>query len=77
MVRRMDAIRKKTLNLDGVRLRRARRILAQATDTATIHAALDWVVEGQQMVDDMLAVAGRGKGLFRAEVSARALRRRA
>ena len=73
----MDAIRKKTLNLDGARLKRARRILAQETDTATIHAALDWVIEGQQMVDDLLAVAGKGKGLFRPTVARRARRRRA
>jgi hypothetical protein len=73
----MDAIRKKTLNLDAARLKRARRILARDTDTATIHAALDWVIEGQQMVDDLLAVAGKGKGLFRPTVVRRAPRRRA
>jgi len=61
----MDAIHKKTLNLDEARLKRARRILGQPTDTATIHAALDWVIEGDAMVDDLLAVAGKGKGLFR------------
>ncbi len=77
MPSRMDAVRKKTLNLDGARLKRVRRILAQPTDTATIHAALDWVIQGQEMVDDMLAVAGKGKGLFRSVVMDRASRRRA
>lgn len=61
----MDAIHKKTLNLDEARLKRARKILGQPTDTATIHAALDWVIEGDAIVDDLLAVAGKGKGLFR------------
>lgn len=61
----MDAIHKKTLNLDEARLKRARRILRQPTDTATIHAALDWVIEGDAIVDDLMAVAGKGKGLFR------------
>lgn len=61
----MDAIHKKTLNLDEARLKRARKILRQPTDTATIHAALDWVIEGDAIVDDLMAVAGKGKGLFR------------
>jgi hypothetical protein len=61
----MDAVHKKTLNIDEVRLKRARRILSKPTDTATIHAALDWVIESQAMVDDLLAVAGKGKGFFR------------
>lgn len=68
-------IRKKTLNLDHARLARARRILAQGTDTATIHAALDWVIEGQGVVDDMLAVAGKGRGLFRPAVMRQKKRR--
>jgi hypothetical protein len=61
----MDAIHKKTLNLDEARLKRARRILRQPTDTATIHAALDRVIEGDAILDDLLAVAGKGRGLFR------------
>jgi hypothetical protein len=61
----MDSIHKKTLNLDEARLKLARKILGQPTDTATIHAALDWVIEGEAIVDDLLAVAGKGKGLFR------------
>ena len=73
----MDAIRKRTLNLDEARLKRARRILARDTDTATIHAALDWVIEGQDMIDDLMAVAGKGKGLFRPTVTSPSRRRRA
>jgi hypothetical protein len=60
------AVRKKTLNLDQARLDRARRLLGESTDTATIHAALDRVIEGEAIVDDMMAVAGKGRGLFRA-----------
>lgn len=74
---RMDAIRKKTLNLDAARLRRARRILGQATDTATIHAALDWVIQSQAMADDLMAIAGKGRGLFRVRNGERAPRRSA
>jgi hypothetical protein len=72
----MDAVHKKTLNLDEARLKRARRILHLATDTATIHAALDWVIEGDAIVDDMLAVAGRGRGRFRLPKTPGAGRRR-
>jgi hypothetical protein len=72
----MDAVHKKTLNLDEARLKRARRILRLSTDTATIHAALDWVIEGDAIVDDMLAVAGRGRGRFRFPKTPRAGRRR-
>lgn len=71
----MDAIRKKTLNLDAARLKRARRILGQTTDTATIHAALDWVIESRAMADDLMAIAGKGRGLFRARNGERAPRR--
>ncbi len=71
----MDAVHKKTLNLDEARLKRARRILRQPTDTATIHAALDWVIEGDAIVDDLLAVAGKGKGLFRQHLVRRIRRR--
>jgi hypothetical protein len=66
MLRGMDGVHKKTLNLDEARLKRARRILEQPTDTATIHAALDWVIESQAMVNDLVAIAGKGRGLFRA-----------
>jgi hypothetical protein len=72
----MDVVHKKTLNLDEARLKRVRRILRLATDTATIHAALDWVIEGDAIVDDMLAVAGRGRGRFRLPKTLGAGRRR-
>ena len=72
----MDAIHKKTLNLDEARLKRARRILAQSTDTATMHAALDWVIESRAMVDELIAMAGKGRGLFRDRNDGRARRRR-
>lgn len=58
-------IRKKTLNLDQERVTRVRRLLGKRTDTDAIHGALDWVIESQAVVDDLMAVAGKGKGLFR------------
>jgi hypothetical protein len=70
-------VRKKTLNIDQSRLRRARRLLGADTDTAAIHAALDWVVESQAVVDDLLAVAGKGKGRFRTPPIETARRRKA
>lgn len=59
------AVRKKTLNLDGARIERVRRLLGARTDTDAIHGALDWVIESQAVIDDLMAVAGRGKGKFR------------
>lgn len=58
-------IRKKTLNLDQERVTRVRRVLGKRTDTDAIHGALDWVLESQAVVDDLIAVAGKGKGRFR------------
>jgi hypothetical protein len=58
-------IRKKTLNLDQARLNRVRRLLRAPTDTSAIHMAFDWVLESQGIVDDLMAVAGKGGGLFR------------
>lgn len=61
---RMD-VRKKTLNLDQTRVDRVRRLLGETTDTAAIHAALDSVIESEAIIDDLMKVAGRGRGLFR------------
>lgn len=58
-------IRKKTLNLDQERVRRVRKLLGTGTDTGAIHGALDWVIESQAAVDDLLSVAGKGRGRFR------------
>jgi hypothetical protein len=70
-------VRKKTLNIDQARLDRARRLLRADTDTDTIHAALDRVIEGEAIVAAMRSVAGKGKGLFRAPPRRPAARRRA
>lgn len=51
MLQGVAGFHKKTLKIDEVRLKRARRILAKPTDAA--------------MADDLLAVAGKGQGLFR------------
>lgn len=58
-------VRKKTLNLDQARVDRVRSLLGAGTDTAAIHGALDWVIESQGVIDDLMAVAGKGKGRFR------------
>ena len=58
-------VRKKTLNLDQARVNRVRRLLGAGTDTDAIHGALDWVIESQGVIDDLMAVAGKGKGRFR------------
>lgn len=58
-------VRKETLNLDETRIEHVRRVLGARTETDPIHGALDWVLERQKVVDDLLAIAGRGKGKFR------------
>ncbi len=68
-------VHKKTLNLDQARVTRVRRLLGASTDTGAIHMALDWVLESQAIVDDLLAVAGKGVGRFR--TPSRSARRRA
>ena len=67
-------VHKKTLNLDQARVTRVRRLLGTSTDTGAIHMALDWVLESQAVVDDLMAVAGKGRGRFR--TSPRIRRRR-
>lgn len=62
------AVRKKTLNLDATRIERVRKLLGARTDTDAIHGALDWVIESQKVVDDLMSVAGRGRGKFRRRV---------
>ena len=69
--------KKKTLNLDKARLDQVRRLLGLDTDTGAIHAALDSVIESEAMIDDLMKVAGRGKGLFRTGTTPGARRRRA
>jgi hypothetical protein len=69
-------VRKKTLNLDQSRLDRVRGLLGQDTDTGAIHAALDSVIDSEAIIDDLMKVAGRGRGLFRAGTGG-ARRRRA
>jgi hypothetical protein len=64
-------IHKKTLNLDQARLKRVRRLLGATTDTSAIHMAFDWVLESQAIVDDLMAVAGKGAGRFRSVPRAR------
>lgn len=68
--------RKKTLNIDQARIDRVRRALGARTDTDAIHGALDWVLDSQAVIDDLMAVAGKGRGWFR-HPSGRASRRRA
>lgn len=76
-LRRMD-VRKKTLNLDQARVDRVRKALRAKTDTDAIHGALDWVLESQAIIDDLMAVAGKGRGLFqRARSRPARIRRRA
>lgn len=69
-------VRKKTLNIDQTRVRRVRKVLGAGTDTEAIHRALDWVLQSQAIVDDLMAVAGRGRGLFRSAAAARLRRAR-
>jgi hypothetical protein len=58
-------IHKKTLNLDQARLTQVRKLLGASTDTSAIHMALDRVLEAEAIVDDLMAVAGKGRGKFR------------
>ncbi len=58
-------IHKKTLNLDQARVSRVRELLGASTDTGAIHMALDWVLDSEVIVDDLMAVAGKGTGKFR------------
>ncbi|HEV7667050.1 MAG TPA: hypothetical protein VGS22_00875 [Thermoanaerobaculia bacterium] len=58
-------IHKKTLNLDQARVSRVRELLGASTDTGAIHMALDWVLESEAVVDDLMVVAGKGIGKFR------------
>ncbi len=58
-------IHKKTLNLDQARVSRVRELLGASTDTGAIHMALDWVLDSEVIVDDLMAVAGKGAGKFR------------
>jgi hypothetical protein len=64
-------VHKKTLNIDHSRLKKVRRLLGAPTDTSAIHMALDWVLESQEIVDDIMAVAGKGAGRFRSGASAK------
>jgi hypothetical protein len=68
--------RKKTLNIDQARIDRVRKALGAKTDTDAIHGALDWVLDSQAVIDDLMAVAGTGRGRFR-HLPGRAPRRRA
>jgi hypothetical protein len=58
-------VRKKTLNVDQTRVDRVRKALRAKTDTDAIHGALDWVLDSQAIIDDLMAVAGKGRGRFR------------
>ena len=58
-------IQKKTLNIDRKRLGRVRTVLQAPTDTNAIHMALDWVLDSQRIIDDLMSVAGKGAGHFR------------
>ena len=58
-------IQKNTLNLDQARVSKVRELLGAPTDTGAIHMALDWVLESEAIVDDLMAVAGKGYGKFR------------
>ena len=71
----MDA-RKKTLNIDQTRIDRVRKALGVKTDTDAIRGALDWVLDSQAVIDDLMTVAGRGRGRMRHQPG-RALGRRA
>ena len=66
MLLHMD-VHKKTLNIDHTRLKRVRRLLGAPTDTSAIHMAFDWVLASQTIIDDLMAVAGKGAGKFRSD----------
>jgi Arc/MetJ family transcription regulator len=52
-------IKRKSHNLDEDLLRRARRSLGTATETDTIHRALEAVLVGERFLADLQAVRGR------------------
>ena len=58
-------VRKKTLHVDQARIDRVRKALGARTDTDAIHGALNWVLESQAVIDDLMAVAGKGRGRLR------------
>jgi polyphosphate kinase len=60
------AIKHKSHNLNEALLRRAQRSLGTATETDTIHRALESVVVGEELLADLRAASG--SGVFRSAV---------
>ena len=57
-----NAIKRKNVYLDEVKVRRARRILKTQTDDETIDRALDLVVFRQEILRSLEQTAGKGWG---------------
>jgi Arc/MetJ family transcription regulator len=68
-------VKRKSHNLDARLLRRAQRVLGTATETATIHQALEAVLVGEKQVAALESVSGRVE--FRPELVRRMRRERA
>lgn len=60
------ATKRKSHNLNEVLLRRAQRSLGTATETDTIHRALESVLLGEELLADLKAA--RGSRVFRSAV---------
>jgi Arc/MetJ family transcription regulator len=53
-------IKRKSHNLDEALLKRAKRVLGVATETEAIHEALQAVLIGERIVDDLRAASAAG-----------------